>query len=84
MSLLPSCQQVQTELTEYAEGVLPLPRRIGIWIHLLFCRACAGFLRGLRALPGLAKRSLVPPESTPEAANRALAEVQAALKRKTP
>ncbi|MBK9797568.1 MAG: hypothetical protein IPP58_13950 [Holophagaceae bacterium] len=82
MSLLPSCQQVQTELTEYAEGALPLPRRIGIWVHLLLCRVCAGFLRGLRAMPGLAKRSLAPPELTPEDATRALAEVQAALKRK--
>jgi len=83
MSLLPSCQQVQTELTDYAEGALPLPRRVGIWFHLLLCRVCAGFLRGLRALPGVAKRSLVPPESTPEDATRALAEVQAAMKRKS-
>jgi anti-sigma factor ChrR (cupin superfamily) len=84
MSLLPTCQQVQAELTEYAEGALPLPRRIGIWVHLLLCRVCAGFQRGLRALPGLAKRSLVPPEGPPQEATMALAAVQANLKRKTP
>ena len=79
MKFLPSCHEVQTELTEYAEGVLPLSRRLGIRVHLLFCRVCAGFLRGLRALPGAAKRSLAPPEAPPEAAARALAAVQATL-----
>ena len=79
MKFLPSCHEVQTELTEYAEGALPITRRAGIWVHLLFCRVCAGFLRGLRALPGLAKRSLAPPEAPPEAAARTLADVQAAL-----
>ncbi len=81
MTLLPSCREVQTQLTEYAEGTLPLPRRIGIWIHLFFCHVCAGFLRGLRALPGLAKRALAPPEAAPEEASRALAEIQTRLKR---
>jgi anti-sigma factor ChrR (cupin superfamily) len=84
MRFLPSCHDVQTQLTEYAEGALPVSRRVGIWVHLLFCRVCSGFLRGLRALPGMAKRSLVPPEAAPESAVRALAEVQARLKRKTP
>jgi anti-sigma factor ChrR (cupin superfamily) len=85
MRLLPSCHDVQTELTEYADGALPLSRRIGIWVHLLFCRVCAGFRRGLTALPGLAKRVLDPPAAPPEAAAKALAEVQAALlKQKAP
>jgi hypothetical protein len=85
MRLLPTCRDVQTELTEYAEGALPLSRRIGIWIHLLFCRVCAGFRRGLRALPELAKRALAPPATPPEATAKALAEVQAALlKQKAP
>ena len=79
MTFLPSCQDVQTHLTEYADGSLPVNRRIGIWIHLRLCKACARFLRGMRALPGLAKRVLAPPEKTPEAAAVALAEVQATL-----
>jgi anti-sigma factor ChrR (cupin superfamily) len=81
MKLLPSCHEVQTELTEYAEGALPLSRRLGIWVHLLLCRVCAGFLRGLEALPGLAKASLAPPPEAPEAAAEALAGVQAALRK---
>ena len=79
MKLLPTCHDVQTELTEYTEGALPFTRRVGIRVHLLFCKVCAGFLRGLRALPGVAKRSLTPPEDVPEAAARALAEVQTTL-----
>lgn len=81
MTLLPSCREVQTELTEYAEGTLPLSRRLGIWVHLLLCRVCAGVLRGLRALPGLAKASLAPPAETPEAAAETLARVQASLQK---
>jgi anti-sigma factor ChrR (cupin superfamily) len=79
MRLLPSCHDVQTQLTEYLEGQLPISRRIGIWIHLFLCTVCAGFLRGLKALPGMAKRALAPSGAVPEAAEKALAEVQAAL-----
>jgi anti-sigma factor ChrR (cupin superfamily) len=81
MRLLPSCHEVQTDLTEYAEGALPLSRKIGIWIHLLLCRVCAGFLRGLEALPGMAKLSLAPPAVVPDEAAKALAEVQALLRK---
>jgi hypothetical protein len=79
MTFLPSCHEVQSELTEYIEGSLPLTRRAGIWVHLCFCQVCAGFLRGLRALPVLARRSLAPPGTAPDGATRALADVQATL-----
>lgn len=81
MKLLPSCHDVQVELTEYAEGALPPSRRLGIWLHLMLCQVCAGVLRGLRALPGLAKASLAPPAETPEAAAETLARVQASLRK---
>ncbi len=79
MRFLPSCHDVQTHLTEYAEGSLPLGRRLGIWIHLRLCKACARFLRSMQALPGWATRALAPPAAAPDAAARALTEVQAAL-----
>jgi anti-sigma factor ChrR (cupin superfamily) len=82
MTLLPSCREVQIDLTEYAEGTLPRSRRIGIWIHLFMCKACAGFLRGMRALPGLVKQALAPQAAAPEAATKALAEIQESLKGK--
>lgn len=81
MRFLPSCRQVQADLTEYLEGALPLRRRFGIWLHLLFCRVCSAFLRGLKALPNLAKTSLAPPEHAPDAATQALAQVQATLRK---
>jgi hypothetical protein len=84
MRFLPSCHEVQMELTEYAEGALPLSRRLGIRLHLLLCKVCAGFLRGLRALPWVAKRSLAAPTETPEVATAALAEVQALLRKGGP
>lgn len=80
MKFLPTCHDVQTELTEYIEGALPLGRRMGIRLHLLFCRVCAGFLRGLRALPGVAKRSLAPPEAVSEEAAHALTGVLKAIR----
>jgi len=84
MNFLPSCQEVQTELTEYAEGALPSSRRFGIWLHLMLCHVCAGFLRGLKALRGLAKALLTPPVVAPEAAARALASVQEAIRKGRP
>lgn len=57
-----------------------MTRRIGIWMHLLFCRVCAGFQRGLKALPGVAKQSLAPPQEAPDPAAKALSEVMAALR----
>jgi hypothetical protein len=77
---MPSCHEVQSDLTEYVEGALPFTRRVGIWLHLLLCRVCAGFLRGLKALPGLAKTSLAPPEEAPETAATALEQVQVAIR----
>ena len=73
---MPSCHDVQMELTEYLEGTLPLRRRLGIWLHLRLCRVCAGVLRGLRALPLLARQLLGPAEPVPDAALRALARMQ--------
>lgn len=84
MTLLPSCHDVQTNLTEYLEGSLPFHRRFGIRVHLLFCRACSGVLRGIQTLPWVAKASLKAPSEAPEAARRALADVQALLRKDPP
>lgn len=81
MTLLPSCHDVQTHLTEYLEGALPFRRRLGIWVHLLLCRVCSSVLRGLRALPWVAKASLKAPEAPSREALNALAEVQALLRK---
>jgi len=81
MSFMPSCREVQTELTEYTEGALPFSRRVGIWIHLLFCRVCAGFLRGLKALPKVARTSLASAQEAPELALKVFSDVMLALRK---
>lgn len=78
MNLLPSCRDVRALASELEEGALPLGRRLGIRIHLLFCGACRAFLAGLRALPALSRRALAPPVNAPPEAEAAL---DAALKR---
>ena len=81
MKLLPSCHDVQTHLTDYTEGALPLPQRLGIWVHLLMCRVCAAFLRGLETLPGMAKTSLAPPLEPSREVLDVLAQVQALIRK---
>ncbi len=81
MKFLPSCHDVQMDLTEYTEGALPVSKRIGIWVHLRYCRACSGFLRGMHALSGLGKMLLAAPTQAPESAEKLLAQVQEAIRK---
>ena len=81
MKFLPSCHDVQLDLTEYTEGTLSLPKRIGIWAHLRYCRVCSGFLRGLQSLSGLGKMLLAAPTEAPESAEKMLAQVQEAIRK---
>ncbi|WP_306599379.1 hypothetical protein [Geothrix sp. 21YS21S-2] len=68
MKLMPTCREVQTLATEYREGSLPFTQRLGIAVHLALCWACRAFLRGLEALPGIARKALKPePDAPPEA-----------------
>jgi hypothetical protein len=68
MSLIPTCPEVHERLTEFLEGTLPPRQRLGIWLHLLICRACDALRAVLLALPGLSKRALeAPTEPGPEA-----------------
>ena len=75
---MPPCHDVQAE--EYKEDSLSMTRRIGIWSHLLLCTFCARFLLGLETLAGIAKKSLVPPQVAPDAADKAMSEVLEALR----
>ena len=73
MKLLPTCHEVQSLATEYREGTLPFAQRLGIRFHLLLCWACRAFLRGLAALPRIARKALGPAPEAPPAARDALA-----------
>jgi predicted anti-sigma-YlaC factor YlaD len=74
MKLLPSCREARERLTDYAEGSLAPRERAALWYHLLICSACNAFYRGLRALPGVARRLSGPEQPPPPEAARALAE----------
>lgn len=71
MSFIPSCPEVQQNLTEYLEGTLPFRKRLGIWLHLLHCRLCEALRQALLALPGLSKRATEAPADAPHEAKDA-------------
>ena len=81
MRLMPTCREVQTLATEYREGALPFSQRLRIRLHLLLCWACRAFLRGLAALPGIARKAMGP-EPVPGAAKDALAAALEAIRKK--
>lgn len=70
---LPSCSEVESCMTDYMEGALPWRKRLGIRIHLLMCKVCAGLYGRLRTLSGRAKDLFAPPSPEPPVeANAAL------------
>jgi len=81
MKLLPTCKEVESRLTEFTEGTLPLGERLGIRVHLLMCRSCSAFLSGFRALPRIGKRLLRPGGSPPPEALSALQRAREALQK---
>lgn len=80
MILMPSCQHVRENLTEYMEGKLPLHERMGIRLHLLMCKVCDGLLHALRTLPTFSKAILGAPEEAPAEAQETLGRVLENLK----
>ena len=79
MMFMPSCKEVQENLTEFMEGALPFRKRLGIRIHLMMCRMCDSVRKALAALPGFGKEALAPPQDTPSAANAVLDRVLESL-----
>lgn len=80
MLLMPSCQEVRDNLTEYMEGKLPLHKRMGIRLHLMMCTMCDGLRKALLALPRAAKEILGPPAEAPAEAKETLDRVLKHLK----
>lgn len=80
MSFIPTCPEVQENLTEYLEGTLPLRKRLGIWLHLLHCRVCDALRKALLALPALGRQALEAPSEAPPEANEALLAVLGKLR----
>ena len=79
--ILFSCEHATERMTDHLEGALPWPQRLAMWGHLILCRACRAVLRGLRAVPLLAREAFQepPPESAVGCASldAALARIRA-------
>jgi putative transcriptional regulator len=55
--ILLSCEHATERMTDHLEGALPWPKRLAMWGHLMLCDGCRAFLRGLRAVPSLAREA---------------------------
>ncbi len=42
------CKDLTEEASNYLDGDLPLPKRIGLFFHLLICRSCSNYLQQMR------------------------------------
>jgi hypothetical protein len=42
-----TCKEVSTLLSMEQVDAAPLPRRMGVWLHLMMCRHCRRFRRQL-------------------------------------
>lgn len=73
---LPTCKEVESSMTDYMEGALPLRKRLGIRVHLMMCDLCSGLYHRLLALPAMAKELLTPTaKAAPQEAQAALDQV---------
>jgi anti-sigma factor RsiW len=59
-----TCARIVEIATEYLDGALPLEDRTRFEQHLVFCQACARYLRQLRETGRLARK--IPPEDVPD------------------
>jgi anti-sigma factor RsiW len=71
------CRDISELATDYAEGALPLGRRLAVRFHLAFCRMCRAYIdqfeKTRRLLAGQALAA--PP---PEVENRLLSSLRPA------
>ncbi|GIK16429.1 MAG: hypothetical protein BroJett003_13930 [Planctomycetota bacterium] len=54
-----NCRQVSRLVSDGLDRKLALHERLAVWIHLLYCRACAAYRRQVRMLREFAR----PPEA---------------------
>lgn len=53
-----SCRELSTRhASDYVDGYLPLRKRLAVGIHLAMCSACRRFLRQLRLVKGVLRKT---------------------------
>lgn len=70
--ILFSCEHATARMTDHLEGALPWPKRLAMWGHLALCAGCRAFLKGLRAVPLLAREAFQEPAALPAAGGASL------------
>lgn len=60
-----TCEEFADGVTEYLEGRLPLPERLGMWMHRAMCSSCRAYMRQI-ALVREASGRLRPKEEPDE------------------
>ncbi len=78
--ILLSCEHATERMTDLVEGALPWPKRLALRAHLVLCAGCRAFLKGLRAVPGLAREAFREPEAEPAIGCASLDAVLAKLR----
>lgn len=78
--ILFSCEHATARMTDHLEGALPWPKRWAMRAHLVLCAGCRAFLKGLRAVPSLAREAFREPDAAPAVGCASLDAVLAKLR----
>jgi len=52
-----TCKEASQLISESKDHPLPLPKRVGLWFHLLMCRMCTGYKNQLELISRLSYRA---------------------------
>ncbi|MCX4191527.1 hypothetical protein [Methylophaga sp. OBS1] len=66
------CKDVAEEASNYLDGDLPLAKRIGLLLHLMYCSCCRRYLQQLRQT--ISTVSVLRPQEQHQTDTQALAE----------
>ncbi len=81
-ALSPDCREASRAQSEALDHSLPLPKRVGVWLHLMICKWCRRYGRQIRFLRAAAHEhpedltGAVPQKLSPEARERMKRKLQ--------
>lgn len=59
-TFLPTCREMSRHTSRALDGPLPLFQRLGVGLHLCFCRFCRRYWKQLRWLRRVTRKSALP------------------------
>ena len=66
------CKDVAEEASNYLDGGLPLGKRVGLFLHLVYCSCCRRYLQQLRQT--ISTVAVLRPQEQHQTDTQALAE----------